>query len=98
DFHVTGVQTCALPISTGVKPGRFLSYQNPSLSATKNLPGLTPVGWAPPSATAASYRLRFRADNNIPSLSSHLNSTLGSSPPLRRSEERRVGKDSLMRW
>src|SRR5690606_18547629 len=31
DFHVTGVQTCALPIYYGLQPGPFLFTSNPAL-------------------------------------------------------------------
>src|SRR5690606_41090867 len=61
DFHVTGVQTCALPISS-----------NPHLAA-----------WAP----RREVRIRRRAPNSVTSRSA-----------TRRSEERRVGKESSSRW
>src|SRR5690606_40845345 len=90
DFHVTGVQTCALPISTDTEKGMELSP-------------LCPIGyrlmvpargfWSPASVrmrvdlpdplgpirqiNSPGYRARFKSRNSA----------------LSRSEERRVGKE-----
>src|SRR5690606_39632052 len=92
DFHVTGVQTCALPISA--RPGRCRSRAWPVLrelhssclrkvlqnrfsgGKAASLPA------APRSGRAAAQQTRLRRESASPS----------------RSEERRVGKESRYQW
>src|SRR5690606_41080447 len=74
DFHVTGVQTCALPIFTTYKQGLGISY-TPYLSKLVNDIFLANV----------SYYNR-------------LNEQSAFAASIRRSEERRVGKECRSRW
>src|SRR5690606_41161501 len=83
DFHVTGVQTCALPIWTphevqdilGTKKGEFFC----------RIYDITEQG-------------NFEG-KNIPNLiGQHLDGTLLSDNRALRSEERRVGKECRYRW
>src|SRR5690606_40266051 len=71
DFHVTGVQTCALPIYHRAGVGR-------------------PAG--PPPVV----RRHFVHSSLLPA--SALTMTKSTSTCLRRSEERRVGKECRYRW
>src|SRR5439155_16768667 len=87
DGHVTGVQTCALPISTAPTRARRDACEEISPSRRASDP--------------RRKELRFRADHAYPfvrkmrmfgSMSSH-----GGSDPMDRSEERRVGKECSCR-
>src|SRR5690606_39295466 len=71
DFHVTGVQTCALPISS-----------------------------ARVSRLESAVRYRSMARSGRPSARSQSATTARweSRPDIRRSEERRVGKECGSRW
>src|SRR5690606_39770703 len=89
DFHVTGVQTCALPIyQTGVSHLTSLNIKKAPCSFLKGLsckirhrPTLPPVT-AIPSALAGLTSLFG----------------MGRGRHRRRSEERRVGKEWRSRW
>src|SRR5206468_8953319 len=91
DLIVTGVQTCALPISpptrsiafapAGATPAKKRSPRSPSrLPAGRRLYGSSrqsaAIASAPPFAKSPTIRQR----------------------PLFRSEERRVGKECTLRW
>src|SRR5687767_15585941 len=79
DKLVTGVQTCALPIS---------SYQpepGPKVISTRRF-----CGSRTPSAVSTSGRLSPNASEVI--------TPSGMPRPVRRSEERRVGKECRSRW
>src|SRR5690606_40711692 len=87
DFHVTGVQTCALPISTGDVPGP----RPPD-------PGV----WvpAPPAARPGPGRGRARGgvvtvrwNPGRPRRCPECNTIVHTAGPVTRSEERRVGKE-----
>src|SRR5690606_39283650 len=82
DFHVTGVQTCALPISSGPpRSGRLFS--RPIFCRPRKSAGATPPGGG---ASAGRARIGFRA------------AATGQAIPTGRSEERRVGKECSSRW
>src|SRR5690606_40324823 len=87
DFHVTGVQTCALPIcSTGVllaTEGTLSSGGTVSTGAPEGV-GATVAAW-PSAAPGAGC---------ITSPSSPWGGNRGGA----RSEERRVGKEGRSRW
>src|SRR5690606_41135810 len=93
DFHVTGVQTCALPISplAPLPEGEDRKKQFfPSLSPT-----------SPPfsKGVAAKRRGDFRSANHIFSPGSFAACfTQEVNSFSSRSEERRVGKESRSRW
>src|SRR5690606_40744498 len=85
DFHVTGVQTCALPISS---------------SPTERLPSSPAPGWRPwlrpPAGPArAAGRRSCSAARSLPASSS---SPAWSVTTPSRSEERRVGRDNIYSW
>src|SRR5690606_39704465 len=92
DFHVTGVQTCALPISTRAAkhPQEFLSgfagfLHVDGYAAYESLEGVTLVGcWA---------HARRGFDEALKALPP--SAKTGRSL---RSEERRVGEESRARW
>src|SRR5207253_3878233 len=95
DGHVTGVQTCALPIFTVVAVNQAPSFTpGPSPQILEDAGPQTFVGWAtnvkagPPSESG--QQLNFIISNNT-------NPALFSSPPAIRSEERRVGKERSSR-
>src|SRR5690606_40319382 len=82
DFHVTGVQTCALPISPVDKSSRpGLRPGTGGESETRYLTTNTAVAPAKPSANCALNALFTKAV-----------------APVARSEERRVGKGGRSRW
>src|SRR5690606_40510284 len=86
DFHVTGVQTCALPI--------LLSPLH-AASASRNRPSSMPRPSA--TVTAALSNCAFAANNT---LLTSLRSSAVPSPPVRNTveaEERRVGKECTSR-
>src|SRR5690606_40255935 len=95
DFHVTGVQTCALPIFARpdrVRAGRTdrrLALRGHALAAQLSRRGLSGRrGAAPAAAVRGTLVLRSRAD---------VSDRVGTP----RSEERRVGKacrDLMSRW
>src|SRR5690606_40015913 len=82
DFHVTGVQTCALPISSYSRAARAMMSRWPLVMGS-NDPGQTTRRKTPPlhersipgGATVPNGRFTVTTD------------------PLLRSEERRVGKE-----
>src|SRR5690606_40369505 len=96
DFHVTGVQTCALPISTviGLDVSRSLS----SVLQARRLRPLMRIASEPQTPWAQDRR-----KDSEPSIS-HLilwrASSTRSVPYIvtLRSEERRVGKEGRARW
>src|SRR5690606_40978241 len=86
DFHVTGVQTCALPIWL-LKPenvGYNISYVDhvymPVAIGPKNNPYIGYSGSTQPLANFRNELAAFVADGSV------------------RSEERRVGKEGTSRW
>src|SRR5690606_41808701 len=90
DFHVTGVQTCALPISQRLQRRR----------GVQELRALVPPGrrWAEPRVGLLLDRelRRFRGRQGAVAV----RVLLGARPGDRgdRSEERRAGKESRARW
>src|SRR5690606_41184513 len=88
DFHVTGVQTCALPICVARNPLRELS----ALATAIGTAEFWKDGALAPSAEEVESYLRtgFTADYFR---DSHQLEKLESEVPLERSEERRVGKE-----
>src|SRR5690606_40996217 len=90
DFHVTGVQTCALPILTHHDYSPYSAFDN------------NPVYWSDPSgADADIYKLNGRlvgaSFTGQEAIDAFLALVDDSSKTVR-SEERRVGKESISRW
>src|SRR5690606_39539349 len=87
DFHVTGVQTCALPICSGrvitIRRTRALSVAAPVVSLMAQAPGIGAC--APPARSASATR--------APSASAAARSATPA-----RSEERRVGQERRAPW
>src|SRR5690606_41197245 len=92
DFHVTGVQTCALPISSPSRKQKNIRIRIRSI-LTKPMRILRAVA-APKSA---SQRL---AESALPSMNSRKSKLARAGMPAiqSRSEERRVGKECRARW
>src|SRR5690606_41038104 len=89
DFHVTGVQTCALPIS-----GRDAALQ-------RALPAARPAGRAPRARSrdrrgGRTGRVRGDARRLAEAAGPQQGTVLPA--PVGRSEERRVGKECRSRW
>src|SRR5690606_39349746 len=88
DFHVTGVQTCALPISRATN--RRASIACPTLRTARQRPlrqreRRTTAVLQHGKSSGCVPRLRQAESGPHPS-------------PLHRSEERRVGKECSKRW
>src|SRR5690606_40446307 len=85
DFHVTGVQTCALPILARYATGIADDFLNLQLIATQSpviiAPAMNPVMWEHPSVQDNYRTLRRRGVRFV-------------GP---RSEERRVGRECGLR-
>src|SRR5690606_41033786 len=90
DFHVTGVQTCALPICGPCDPGRRIHPPSPAYgSAASVAPGRSPANNAdaPAGSTTPAPTVAGRTVAG------------GPAPAPPRSEERRVGKGRrCRRW
>src|SRR5690606_39460484 len=89
DFHVTGVQTCALPI-----------YSSPSAETTKRKRGSAHNGWRRCGATTvtATTPCKRSPHNSRTPCSECASPVWGCSWPPARSEERRVGKECSAGW
>src|SRR2546426_12362477 len=85
DYKVTGVQTCALPISYDLVYERYSLWSLAGMehAATAGIPGLLEVN-APLIEEQAAYR--------------GLRDAGGADRVAARSEERRVGKECRSRW
>src|SRR5690606_40003125 len=83
-FHVTGVQTCALPISAGIK------------SATLLVQGENAYGWLKTEAGVHRLVRISPYDSNARRHTSF--ASVWVYPKIDRSEERRVGKECSPRW
>src|SRR5437870_13782645 len=93
DGHVTGVQTCALPISN--LPGTLI----PINRATSELAGsITTTNPVQSSLKMVCLQLGQTGPALIIRHVLHALSVSFSSPPSQRSEERRVGKECRSRW
>src|SRR5690606_40173634 len=96
DFHVTGVQTCALPILT----------TEPSTPAGPNLAEGVPLADLPEGAPFLGHVgdepvLLVRRGNQVSAIGatcSHYGGPLAEGLVQGRSEERRVGKERRGRW
>src|SRR5690606_39733607 len=89
DFHVTGVQTCALPISPAVESSLassicLMSCSRRSLAATS-------------SSTSLRRRLLLANSGSEKALGCDKKSVSSCFSVIRRSEERRVGKECRSR-
>src|SRR5690606_41005198 len=85
DFHVTGVQTCALPIWSSRAPVLYRIFWPSRPQRTKS-------GWL-------AAHCRWRAPIQSGSITPHLFMGRMEKPPLdTRSEERRVGKEGRSGW
>src|SRR5256885_4980566 len=80
DYKVTGVQTCALPISSTRLP------------ATPGRGGICQVRMRPVAESAPVPPVQARSGQTAAHRARRL------TPPPRRSEERRVGKEGRSRW
>src|SRR5207302_4012172 len=91
DFHVTGVQTCALPIWIGVRMsgGDNCASTLPSLNST--IECTTDSGWITMSICSGGKSNSQHASINSRPLLNMLAESM-------RSEERRVGKEGRSRW
>src|SRR5690606_41124184 len=89
DFHVTGVQTCALPICVAVTRGHDhrLVYTN---QAYRSLFGDLPLG--------VPIRQEFAGPTGKDPFRLFDQVMKSGEPVLVRSEERRVGKEGRCRW
>src|SRR5260370_13781454 len=83
DSSVTGVQTCALPICAWVLPLRAEALATRKTRSDSTFPSL--VLASPEASPERAARAAEMA-------------SWGSDLPLRRSEERRVGKECRSRW
>src|SRR5690606_40327082 len=88
DFHVTGVQTCALPI---FDPQR--AYQ----SAPFDRLGVTPIGENRYEAIIVGQMFAFIPPEIRVPVGARVD-FIATSADVIRSEERRVGKDGRSRW
>src|SRR5256886_12363913 len=84
DLTVTGVQTCALPISIHLE----MASPNPA-------PGRSPVRVRAESARQKRSKMCGRSPGAMPI---PVSATLRVTRPFARSEERRVGKECRSRW
>src|SRR5690606_40610405 len=87
DFHVTGVQTCALPICGQAQVKPELRVQVDSVFAD------VPEAWTPVTRPDATTRIVYRRLSNRPMTVQAI--ARGQYRP--RSEERRVGKEGRTR-
>src|SRR5690606_40416745 len=98
DFHVTGVQTCALPIFTLLDPeGAHLTFNitiTPSTSAITIAPGSLPALTA---GTPVNLTLTATG-GTAPYTWSAIGGAVPPGLTFSRSEERRVGKAGRRRW
>src|SRR5690606_41042044 len=88
DFHVTGVQTCALPISSmgGLLAQRWLTTGRDAVAVVT-------IGSIPPSGmTGAILRMAWTQPRNLFEIAQVAGSGMASRRFMR-SEERRVGKE-----
>src|SRR5690606_39693952 len=96
DFHVTGVQTCALPISAGNR------------TATRPWLGSTNRHWPPPAIHSETRPQRYEGQTHCRYAGPyqawcqdeyrHRTSHTRSITTAGRSEERRVGKEGRLQW
>src|SRR5207302_7542702 len=98
DFHVTGVQTCALPIYLAHAYVANLGADSVSVidTATNAVVKTVPVGRNPISVAitpngATAYVVNLGADS-VSVIDTATNAV------VKRSEERRVGKERASRW
>src|SRR5690606_40724294 len=91
DFHVTGVQTCALPILARAAP-RCWVPRRPGAPRRGRMAAhsLMPVAWAGALLPRRPMALEELAVPPDPRLTASIR--------WRRSEERRVGKEPTSRW
>src|SRR5690606_40798115 len=89
DFHVTGVQTCALPILLLTAPdGRLLVTVGHRVVPLAHVSGPEAVGLP----EDPGFRLDVTVDENGNVV------RIGDARRLERSEERRVGEGGRVRW
>src|SRR5690606_41185662 len=88
-FHVTGVQTCALPIS-GTGSGKSLCYFIPIVNAVLKERRTDP---RPRTRAIIIYPMNALANSQLKELEKFIDKVPGERPVsfARRSEERRVG-------
>src|SRR5207302_7053431 len=94
DFHVTGVQTCALPILFGVTVPLSLVSVNAPLSLTFSVLPLLKTSPCCARIAPATSSFVFGSEVPIPRLPASVRRICSWS----RSEERRVGKGGRVRW
>src|SRR5690606_39541628 len=94
DFHVTGVQTCALPIFTGGDDGRVVAT-----GADGTSEAIAAIGnkWIDHVALGSNGALAWSAGKTAYVRTKKGERTVDV-PSTVRSEERRVGKECRARW
>src|SRR5690606_39391706 len=88
DFHVTGVQTCALPISDRPRKVLYVVFENDPRGDIRSR--LEDMGYGPDQLDRLVYL-------SFPQLSALDSPTGGAQLMAARSEERRVGKECRAR-
>src|SRR5690606_39763171 len=93
DFHVTGVQTCALPICPDLGWMRSLSGEDPAAREMRSLAiGVVTLLLALAALVQAGLHVGlYPQSHEVPLL-------VFGSIVISRSEERRVGKECRARW
>src|SRR5690606_40444539 len=94
DFHVTGVQTCALPISrAGARVG------TPAYSAPETVRDAEHSAKSDQFSMAACLYEGLSGKRAFPGAEAvKVATAIEKNTPLPRSEERRVGKEGRARW
>src|SRR5690606_40106781 len=95
DFHVTGVQTCALPISPSIDRSPNIAVTSDDDHGAFAVMGVLVGTDGDPTAATGCSRDRLKAAGFDASVGSTFTRAGGDGP---RSEERRVGKERRWRW
>src|SRR5690606_40106332 len=90
DFHVTGVQTCALPISPVDWAAPCAKFVVMPATCT---PRPTCAGFEPPASCCGSIELRTSCDSESWNCTAEALKPVVFTLAMLRSEERRVGKE-----
>src|SRR5690606_40839546 len=92
DFHVTGVQTCALPIYAKIPPDRRVRIQEHVVKKGETLSGIAARYGVTVAALRRANRLEGKDDRRLPVGKRLRIPRAGGEVLLARSEERRVGE------
>src|SRR5690606_39617830 len=93
DFHVTGVQTCALPIYISVHIESIDSLKTPYIQYNYIAKGSSYA-----AASARASKIAYKVNQNAENLMFDSHFALEDKQLIRRSEERRVGKEGRYRY